>query len=316
MSLDLHTHSTASDGVLAPSAIVAAARGLGLTAVALCDHDSVDGIPEALAAGRELDIMVIPGVELSAEIDGISVHILGYFIDHTDASLGDMLRALREVRLDRARAIVQVLADAGYDLKLDDVLRFTDGGSVGRAHVAMALVDAGHVPSMGAAFARFLGKGRPFYVPKPVAEPEAVIATILQAGDLRSLHIRASAARDISSRSSRRPDLRASRCTTHNTAPSSASTTLRSPARSAWSLRAVRTSTGAQRAALSSGTVGYRTRRFPHCSPPQARGHSVRGPTHEDVLRPDVRLSDEQARLRAHRRHAGGASRTRTGRAT
>ncbi len=160
---------------------------MGLTAVALCDHDSVDGIPEALAAGRELDIMVIPGVELSAEIDGISVHILGYFIDHTDASLGDMLRALREVRLDRARAIVQVLADAGYDLKLDDVLRFTDGGSVGRAHVAMALVDAGHVPSMGAAFARFLGKGRPFYVPKPVAEPEAVIATILQAGGLAVL---------------------------------------------------------------------------------------------------------------------------------
>ncbi len=187
VSLDLHIHSSASDGRLTPAALVAAARDAGLTAIALCDHDSVAGVSEALDAGRSLGIGVIPGVELSAESDGISVHILGYFIDHTDAELGRLLGTLREIRLDRARAIVQALAGGGYNLKLEDVLSFSDGGSVGRAHVAMALVDAGHVSSMGAAFSRLLGRGRPFYVPKPVAEPEAVIATIRAAGGLAVL---------------------------------------------------------------------------------------------------------------------------------
>jgi len=187
MPADLHVHSTASDGTLAPEALVAAAKHAGLDAIALCDHDSVGGVAEALAAGRELKITVIPAVELSAETEGISVHILGYFIDHTDPELGALLGTLRGVRLERARQIVAVLAQGGYDLTLDDVLSFTDGGSVGRAHVAMALVDAGHVSSVSAAFARLLGRGRPFYVPKPVAEPEAVIHTIREAGGLAVL---------------------------------------------------------------------------------------------------------------------------------
>lgn len=187
MPVDLHIHSTASDGMLGPAALVAAAKDAGLDAISLCDHDSVSGVAEAMSTGQYLGIMVIPGVELSAETEDISVHILGYFIDYTDPELDRLLVTLREARLDRARAIVRVLAEAGYDLRLDDVLSFTDGGSVGRAHVAMALVDAGHVPSMGAAFSRFLGRGRPFYVPKPVAEPEAVIATIRKAGGLAVL---------------------------------------------------------------------------------------------------------------------------------
>lgn len=187
MPLDLHIHSTASDGTLAPSALVAAAQSAGLTTIAICDHDSVGGIAETLEAARSHGIGVIPGVELSAETDNISVHILGYFIDHTDAELGRLLGRLRDIRLDRARAIVQALAVGGYDLKLEDVLSFSDGGSVGRAHVAMALVAARYVPSMGAAFSRLLGRGRPFYVPKPVPEPEAVIAAIRAAGGLAVL---------------------------------------------------------------------------------------------------------------------------------
>jgi predicted metal-dependent phosphoesterase TrpH len=187
MSVDLHIHSTASDGTVAPAAIVEAATVAGLDAIALCDHDSVDGVAEAMHAGRDFGITVIPGVELSAETDGMSVHILGYFIDHTDPELARHLDTLRDVRLERARAIVQVLAEGGYDLRLDDVLRFTNGGSVGRAHVAMALVDAGLVPTMSAAFSRLLGRGRPFYVPKPVPEPECAIATIRNAGGLAVL---------------------------------------------------------------------------------------------------------------------------------
>jgi predicted metal-dependent phosphoesterase TrpH len=142
MSVDLHIHSTASDGTVAPAAIVEAATVAGLDAIALCDHDSVDGVAEAMHAGRDFGITVIPGVELSAETDGMSVHILGYFIDHTDPELARHLDTLRDVRLERARAIVQVLAEGGYDLRLDDVLRFTNGGSVGRAPRAL-----GHLSS-------------------------------------------------------------------------------------------------------------------------------------------------------------------------
>lgn len=187
MPVDLHIHSTASDGTLSPAAVVAAAKDVGLDTISLCDHDSVAGVDEAIRAGTALGVSVIPGVEFSSETDDISVHILGYFVDQNDVELGRLLSSLRDVRLNRARAIVQVLTDAGYAVRLETVLEFANGGSVGRAHVAMALVKAGYVPTMSKAFSRFLGRGKPFYVPKPVAEPEVVIATIKKAGGLAVL---------------------------------------------------------------------------------------------------------------------------------
>lgn len=187
MPADLHIHSTASDGTVAPASIVAMARDLGIWTVAVSDHDSVDGIPEALEAGSSLGVTVIPAVELSAETDGRSVHILGYFIDHKNPGLLAHLGSLRETRLTRARELVRVLADGGYPISLEQVLARTSGGSVGRAHVARVLVDEGHVPSSGAAFDRLIGRGKPFYVEKPVASPTAVIATIRSAGGIAVL---------------------------------------------------------------------------------------------------------------------------------
>ena len=187
MPADLHIHSTASDGTVAPASIVSMARDLGIWTIAVSDHDSVDGIPEALGAGSSLGVTVIPAVELSAETDGRSVHILGYFIDHKDPGLLSHLQGLREIRLARARELVRVLGDGGYPISLDQVLARTSGGSVGRAHVARVLVEEGHVPSSGAAFDRLIGRGKPFYVEKPVASPSEVIATIRSAGGIAVL---------------------------------------------------------------------------------------------------------------------------------
>ncbi len=182
MRVDLHTHTTASDGSLAPADLVGAAASEGLDAIAITDHDSVEGVPAACAAARELPIDVIPGVELSAVHDGTDVHILGFFIDYRDPVLLARLSELRECRHDRAERMVSALREAGYDVALDDVLVLAEGGSVGRSHVAKALVGGGHADSVSDAFERLIGRGRPYYVPKPVAEPPAVVDTILSAG--------------------------------------------------------------------------------------------------------------------------------------
>jgi len=184
---DLHIHSTASDGTVAPADIVARATKMGLPAISLTDHDSVAGVSAALEAGTRLGITVIPAVELSAGVDGRSMHVLGYFIDHTDLVLTERLERLRAVRLDRAERMVRALAAAGYGIAIADVLLEADGGAVGRAHVARTLVARGYADSMPDAFDRFLGHGRPFYVPKPVAAPAEVMRWISEAGGIAVL---------------------------------------------------------------------------------------------------------------------------------
>lgn len=186
MRFDLHVHTTASDGTLKPAEVVRRAADSGLVAVAITDHDSIEGISEALAAAQDLAgrISVIPGVELSAVHGSLDVHILGYFIDHSDPHLRTHLSDLRAARLHRARAIVEALDAAGYELSLDEVMKLSDGGAVGRSHVARALVHRGHVADVSDAFRRLLGRGRPFYVPKDVRTPSAVLRVILEAGGI------------------------------------------------------------------------------------------------------------------------------------
>ncbi len=184
MRFDLHVHSTASDGNLDPADLVSHATALGMTALAITDHDSVAAIPEALAVARDTDLTVIPGVELSASWEELDVHILGYFIDIDDASLLARLTELRQARLARARHMVERLRSAGLKVSIEDVLSLAEGGSVGRSHVARALVEQGHAEDTSDAFRRLIGRGRPHYVPKPVAEPEMVVRTIVEAGGL------------------------------------------------------------------------------------------------------------------------------------
>lgn len=183
MTVDLHAHTTASDGTLTPAALVALAAERGLSAVAVTDHDSVEGLEEALAEGRRLGVLVIPGVELSTEAaDGHDCHILGYFIDHTDAELASRLQELRAARMERAERMVAALKEAGYDIDLGHVLEKADGGSVGRAHLARALVERGHAENIGDAFRRLIGRDRPFYLRKPRVTPADAIALIKRVG--------------------------------------------------------------------------------------------------------------------------------------
>jgi predicted metal-dependent phosphoesterase TrpH len=187
MRADLHTHTTASDGALTPEALVAHAISRGLDVLAVTDHDSVAGVSNAIEAAEGSRVLIIPGVELSAVHDGRDVHVLGYFIDYEDPHLLAHLEDLRLARLHRAESIVEALQQAGYDLRIDDVLALAGGGSVGRSHVARALVNGGHVESIPDAFADLLGRGKPFYVTKDVRSPVEVLDVIRSAGGLSVL---------------------------------------------------------------------------------------------------------------------------------
>ncbi|MDZ4177918.1 MAG: PHP domain-containing protein [Coriobacteriia bacterium] len=182
MRFDLHVHSTASDGHLSPSELVRASLEAGLTALAITDHDSLSGVPEALQAARGTDLLVIAGVELSASYEDADIHILGYFVDPHDKVLTRRLSTLREVRHGRAHQMVEHLKRAGIDVTLEAVLHFAQSGSVGRSHVARALLAGGHVASVAEAFDTLIGRGRPYYVPKPVAHPVDVVRSIAEAG--------------------------------------------------------------------------------------------------------------------------------------
>jgi hypothetical protein len=184
MRFDLHTHTTASDGTLTPDLLVAKALEAGLRALAITDHDSIEAIGPAIARARDTDLIVIPGVELSTAEDGVDIHILGYFVDTRDARLLQTLAGLREARRARARAMVAALNRDGVSVRFDTVETLARGGAVGRSHVARALVADGHADSVADAFDRLLGRGRPYYRPKPPTDPALAVASIVRAGGI------------------------------------------------------------------------------------------------------------------------------------
>jgi len=163
---DLHTHTTASDGQFKPRELVRLAKEKGLTALAITDHDTIDGLKEALEAGRDYKVEVIPGIELSTEWEGRDVHLLGYYVDFEKDELREFLVRLQKARYRRGQEMVTRLQELGYNVRWDEVIRFVKGNSVGRVHVAQALVDKGLVPSIEVAFAELLERGRPAYVPR------------------------------------------------------------------------------------------------------------------------------------------------------
>jgi predicted metal-dependent phosphoesterase TrpH len=178
---DLHTHSTASDGTLAPADLVRQAHRRGLSVIALTDHDSTAGLPEAMATGAELGVRVIPGIELSTNISEGEVHILGYGIDPDDATLQAALARYRQARVARAIRIIDRLRGLGVELSEDAVLATADGASVGRPHIARAMIEAGYVGSVSEAFDRYIGNGKPAFIeserkPTPVEAIELIQA--------------------------------------------------------------------------------------------------------------------------------------------
>lgn len=181
---DFHTHSTASDGTLAPADLVYQASRRGLTILALTDHDTTLGLAPAMAAAADLGIRLIPGIELSTDVEHGEIHILGYSIDPADATLQTTLATLRQARESRIDRMVAQLRSIGITLNRDAIQPNTPGGSIGRPHVARAMVDAGYVESVPEAFARFIGNGRPGYVPSQRLTPAEAVRLIVAAGGL------------------------------------------------------------------------------------------------------------------------------------
>lgn len=180
---DLHIHTTASDGSLTPSQVVETAARVKLAAIAVTDHDTVDGVTEALGAGRAAGVEVVPGVEISTTYENCSeVHVLGYFIDHLCGPLRDALHALKNARFERGRKMVQRLNEAGIDVSFERVSEIAQGGAIGRPHVARALCEIGAASSMDSAFGRFLQPGGIGYVPRQKVSPVEAVRLIVAAG--------------------------------------------------------------------------------------------------------------------------------------
>ncbi len=180
--IDLHLHTTHSDGSFNTSDVMAFAKEAGVTALAITDHDIVDGIPEAIAAGALLNIEVIPGVEISSRHGESELHILGYFLDWKDETLNQRMMKLRDSRHTRNPQIIRKLNELGVDLTYEEVRRLAGTESVGRPHIARVLMNKGVVTSAKEAFDRYLADGKPAYVPRELPPPEEAVAWIREAG--------------------------------------------------------------------------------------------------------------------------------------
>ncbi len=185
--VDLHTHTTASDGSLAPAELIQAAAAAGLAAVAVTDHDITAGLAPALAAGTALDIEVVPGVEVSAEYKPGQMHILGLFIDPQSVALNGWLAEVLDGRNGRNVKIVARLLELGVEITLDEVEAEAGGGAVGRPHIAQVLLDNGAVSSRQEAFDRYLARGAAAYFDRPRATPVRTIENIHAGGGLAVL---------------------------------------------------------------------------------------------------------------------------------
>jgi predicted metal-dependent phosphoesterase TrpH len=187
---DLHLHTTASDGTLEPAALVECAARAGLTIIAVTDHDTLSGLPQARHAAGQHGIRLVNGVEITAVEDGRDVHLLAYFIDADHSILTGFLERQRQDRVRRVREIAARLESLGCQIDADSLISavtVTSGRSIGRPQIADALVANGHARDRGDAFDRLLGTDRPAYVARCGPTPEEVIDTASQAGGLVSL---------------------------------------------------------------------------------------------------------------------------------
>ena len=182
--IDLHTHTTASDGSLSPEELVQLAKHQGVSALAVTDHDSVAGLHRAKAEGERLGIEIIPGIEISCLYGGIELHILGHFINAENPRLEAMLTTYLASRDERNPRIVERLRELGCDLSYEEVKAFAGPGTIGRPHIAQVLLRKGYVGSIAEAFDRYLADGGPAYVPRALPTPAEAIGLIRQIGGI------------------------------------------------------------------------------------------------------------------------------------
>ena len=180
--IDLHLHTTASDGAFAPADLVRMAHAAKLDCIAITDHDSTDGVAAAQEAGQALGVRVIAGIEFNTMWHGQSVHILGYFVNTENPELQAVVARQRDGRLYRAQQMVQKLAALNLPLVWEEILERADGGAVGRPHIAKAMIAQGYVRDANEAFDKFLGHGMPAYVEQPKLTPGDAVTLLHRAG--------------------------------------------------------------------------------------------------------------------------------------
>jgi predicted metal-dependent phosphoesterase TrpH len=183
LKIDLHLHSTFSDGILSPAELVRLLAAGGISVASLTDHDTIEGVVPFLAACRRKSIRAVSGVELSAAYDGV-LHILGYRFDVAGEPLKRALEKNRKARHERNVAICQKLREAGFDVTLEEVRTLAGSDVVGRPHMARLLVNKGYLPNVRIAFDRYLKRGAAAYVPRPLPAPDDCIRFIREGGGL------------------------------------------------------------------------------------------------------------------------------------
>lgn len=176
--IDLHVHTTASDGTLSPWEVVRLAASIGLAAVAVTDHDTMAGVPEALEAGKAFQIEVIPGIEISTGYRGADIHVLGYGLDWNAPALTPVLEWVQKDRQRRNEKMMERMRADGVAVSMEELSARIPGASIGRPHLAQVLMQQGRASSVSDAFERYLSPGRPYYQPRtyiPMAEAVEVI---------------------------------------------------------------------------------------------------------------------------------------------
>lgn len=182
MFADLHTHSIASDGTKRPSEVVRLAKEHDLNAIALTDHDTIDGVKEAIESAQKHGIEVIPGIELNSNDGEQDVHILGYFINYNDEIFKKKLDTIIKLRVDRGKQIIEKLNEINIDISIEDVLEFTNEKFIGRPHIARAMVKKGYAETVKDAFDKFIGEGGPAFVKRYILHPFESIHYIIENG--------------------------------------------------------------------------------------------------------------------------------------
>ncbi len=181
-TIDLHTHTTASDGLLSPAELVDEANQRGIGLLGITDHDTLDGLAEATRRAVGTPVALVPGVELSTTIPGPEIHILGYFVNRDDAQFTGRLAALAVDRVNRITNVVRLLNEAGFPVDMDAILAQADEGSIGRPHVARALIELGVATDMNDAFSRFLRRGTLGWAPRSPFTAEEAVQMLLDNG--------------------------------------------------------------------------------------------------------------------------------------
>jgi len=185
--IDLHAHTNASDGALPAEELVRLAKASGVSVLAVTDHDTLAGIPSAMAEGARVGLEIVPGVEVTAYVDDLEVHILGHFIHPDDARLTELLAVSRDDRVERIRRMIDKLWSLGLPLDADEILTQAPGSSVGRPHLAQAMVRRGYVASVQEAFDRYLTPGKLAHVERSRLPAAEVIMAVKLAGGVPSL---------------------------------------------------------------------------------------------------------------------------------